>query len=260
LINIRNSLSNAKSIVLPIIGTLIIVATLIGVYAWETFGRERLTYRPVIVLKNDVLAGSVIKEDMLDVQYYEVDKIIKDAITDKNAIIGLSASHFIPRNTQLHPNYFEPIDLVLKDDQFIFKLPNDWILSVPDTLRRKDTIAIYEVNAKQIEKLYNSAAITKPVNQSADDNNASEINTLTSEQIDSVQEYLDKMLFMTTAAYVKDSNNREVVTVSPIDRYDGSGKIGSVEIIVTQKQFDILNASIQKGNKFIIMYSGGNIQ
>lgn len=245
--NVKAIFSNFSKAVLPVIGILLFVSLAFLMIYWETSGRERFMYKPVIVLKEDVTAGTVLNDDsLLAVQWVEYDNVIDGSIIDPELVIGRAASHFIPKGTQLHPNYFEDKDLILQPGQYIFKIPNDWIYSVPDSLRRKDIITIVETKNETPKEIMNGQ-----------ESNNMNLNTYTPDKAGDLVPILGGSLFETITSYVKDANNREVVTVSLNDRYDGSSKINSVEVIITLEQFKKMKASVANGNKFVIMYSGG---
>lgn len=265
-------LSNAAKAILPIVGILIIVFMAVLMYYWETIGREKFLYKPVIVFTIDIPAGTIINdENILKTQWVEFDKVIENAITDKNQVIGKAAAHFIPKDTQLHPSYLEDKELVLNPGQYIYKIPNDWLFSVPESLRRKDHIAVYEVNtsiAQRITQNNNSQAsstVETTTNEpkiilkgdASKTSNQTSITTYNESQLSNIQSVTGNILFETIVSYVKDTNNREVVTVGMNDRYDGSSKINDIEVVGTLDQINKLKESAEAGNRFIILYSSG---
>lgn len=199
-----------------LVGIILLVLAL-GFFAfWELIGRSELLYSNVIVLKEDVLKGTEIRHDML--QYIKIDSqtVIKNCITNPDDIIGLEAKHYIPCGTQLVSNYFDIASLVLKTDEKIMRLPDSWIHSFPETLRRKDEVYIYAVGtSKGNDKEY---------------------------------------LLTSTVAYVKDNSNKEVSSLDD-DRLNGSSAISNIEIVITEEQFETLSAYAQDGYTFVLMYT-----
>lgn len=233
------------------------MATAGAIFIWYEWGggRELVNYETVIVLNEEVKKGDVIYEE--NISFLEVDKesLIKEVLKKPNTVIGQEAKHYIPANTQLHNNYFEEGGLLLKKNQFIAKIPLEWTLAVPDTLRRGDSIVIYAAMYDQnLLQQLNPSLQNPTINN---DDEATEliepINSPYNAPVKTENELTE--VLTTTVAYVKDSSNREVVTVSLNDRLDGSSTISGVEIITTTNEFKKIEDKINKGGKLIIMYS-----
>lgn len=210
---------------MPLIGITIILIMLGIIWFWETNGRQLYFYQDIVMLNQDIQKGTVINEDMLIYEKVEIDKIINEAVISADILIGLETKNFIPKGAQLHLNYFDNQEILMVEDTFIIRIPNEWLYSIPNTLRRKDNIAFYVVNNESDE----DTAIIESGNP----------------------------IIETKVAYVKDSANREVQTVSYEDRIDGSSIISEVSIIASPMQLNILENAINKNNKLIIMYSEG---
>lgn len=220
--NLKSKFLKYSVLVMPVIG-LVIIALMLGiVWYWETYGREFYFYQDAVVLMQDVQRGTLITEDMLTTKKVEASQLIEQAILDKEKIIGLEAKQFIPQNAQLHPNYFETPSLMTDEDRYIVRIPNDWLYSIPNTLRRKDRVLFYLM---QSDEIFNH--------------------------------HLGKVVMETTVAYVKDSANREVQTVSTQDRMDGSSVISEVLVFLTPEQVETLEKLTENGGKLIVMHSEG---
>ena len=195
---------------------------------WEFVGRSELLHESVVVLKEDVQKGDVITSNMLEEVKIDVQNLVKNPIIDENNILGLEAKQFIPAKTQLVKEFFELPVLVLDDDEKIMKLPNEWIHSYPETLRRKDNIYLYAVKSNTDE----------PKNQILNSNNKSK----------------EKLyIFNTTVAYVKDNTNREVESLD-INRLVGSSTISVIEVVITDKDFKMLEEYAGNGYTFALLY------
>ncbi len=215
------------------------------VWFWETAGRELYFYKNVVVLSQDVKRGTLITENMLSLKKFEVNKIIDQAINEGNEVIGLEAKHFIPKNTQLHPFYFESPGLLIGKNKYIMRIPNQWLYAVPNSLRRKDHILLYEIgNSNLINRL---------------DENTSNIQTLDQKELEKIKDHI-KFVFSTEVAYVKDSANREVRTLSVEERLDGSSVISEVDIIITEEQLKTLEQSVRNGGAILILNAEGGMK
>lgn len=234
---------------------------------WETDGRNRYMYETVLVLREDVERGALIREEMLTSIRMDKHLMIVDSVIDPQSIIGREAKHYLPAGTQLHSRYFEHPGLVTGEDTFIVKIPQEWLYSVPDTLRRKDQIVFFEVTRDVLERAYasrQSAALPEPSSldiklpgavQEEHNNNA--LHTYRHPDAYGLIAMSSEPIYRTTAAYVKDGANREVVTVGPEERLDGSSLINSIEIPLTAEDKSRLEQAVARGSKFLVAYTEG---
>lgn len=220
-----------------IIGILLILAVGFGVFYWETIGRETLTYTDVIVLNQEVKKNVIITEDLLGFIKIPTETVIENAVTDPEMILGKEVKQYIPRGTQLSPQYFGESELVLKEDEMIFKIPVDWIKSFPNTIRRGDRVLIYGL--QQIEEITQSSFTTE---------NALEDFYEKKEQIQTSDPFCELIV-----AYVKDSANREVIDATT-DRQDATANVSGIEVIITQEKLTLLKNRIAEGYFLLITY------
>lgn len=126
-------------------GLVLIFLSLGALGFWEFWGRENLSYEDVLVFRSDVSRGTVIEKDMLEIR--KMDKPGDEAILSHNLneIIGLESVQFIPRGTPLHREYFQNPKLAVGGEtgNFILSIPNQWLMSFPQTMRRGDEVSFY---------------------------------------------------------------------------------------------------------------------
>lgn len=213
-------------------------------YEWAG-GRELINYSEIIVLKEDILKGQEVTAEQMVVKKIEKTSLIKDVINDPHKIIGKEAKHFIPAYTQLHASYFDETGLVLKKGQVIAKIPVEWTLSVPDTLRRGDNIAIYAaLYDKQLLaslQATNTRQTTVTSTDSVSDEksitqeNEEVVTTSTTKNQEDSQKNKFEQVLSAQVAYVKDSSNQEVVSISTDDRLNASSAISNFECHYTKR-------------------------
>lgn len=247
--NSKNKINSVSKSMLSIIGIMIIILMFAVTWYWETYGRVNFLYKMVIVLREDVKKGTVITENMITTEKLEQSTLMNNPIHDKGILVGKVAKHFVPGHTPLSSLYFDDANVVPPKDTFIAKIPNDWLLSIPDSIRRKDKAVICEVKGASIGQI----TAIKPVQP----NSGANLNTYTKVELDQIKDQLGTALVTTTVAYVKDGSNKEVVDIGRDDRLDGSSKIASIEVLLNEKQLSDLQNSAANGNKFIILYSDG---
>jgi len=222
-----------SGVVFSILGVILMLATLAIIYFWETSGRERFLYTEVVVLNQSVEAGTAIEPGMLDIVKVNPDNLIEGAVVDKDEVTGKYSAHYIPKYSQLALAYFKDESIgTIKEDQYIFTIPTDWIVTFPSSLRRGDTIYFYPVKVAS-EKGEESKSFNSP---------------------GSVKVIKESNLIKSEVAYLKDSGNREVVNTVGEDRYDASANISSIEIITSYEDMSYLENLAGSSWKFILLY------
>ncbi|MCT4596619.1 MAG: SAF domain-containing protein [Vallitalea sp.] len=221
-----------KNLLKGFFGVILIICAIGTIFYWEMYGREHLLYENIVVLTKDVNRNDIITIEMITYQKREGSQIVKGAILDENKIIGKAAKSYIPKGVQLVEKYFENHKLVLDNNEYIFQIPTEWIRAFPSSIRRGDTIYFYEVG------------------QGIENHNGAEVEII----LNNTQALEKEPITSATVAYAKDSANREVVTLSDNERYDGSSKISEIEIIANLEIVNSLRESVDDNKLFIIMY------
>lgn len=244
---------------LPVIG-LVCLAGVVVLQLWfENSGREIFFSEQVVKLNEVVKRGDIIESDMLYYAKVDKDSVIEGSIKDPNSIIGKAVKQYIPFNAQLNESYFEIPELITDADHLTMKIPNEWLYSIPNTLRGRDRIYLKEVTSDVIYA--EDAARSKGPNTDPNALETEEKNevvpTYTETDKNNIEAKASAVVLETIVAFVKDSSNREVVTLSQQDRMDGSSIIRDVEIVVTLEEAKNLEEIRKKGSKFIIMYTEG---
>ena len=222
--------------IFSILGIILIFSSIIAVIWWETKGRVDFLYGEVLVLNQNVEANTTITEDMLGVIKIDPDSFIEGALVDKNEVTGKIAAHYIPKGSQLTLKYFVDESIKAVEEGFyIFSVPIDWIITFPSSLRGGDEIYFYPVRILESSK------------EGEGTNNYS--NPISSTKI-----YREDNMVNCEVAYLKDSGNREVVTIAGEERGDASANIASIEIALDWEDISYLQDLYDSGYKFIILY------
>lgn len=265
--NLSNEIGKARKrravYLLPVTGFLLMATLVAAEVFWETKGRELVLYQDILVAKEDIKRGTLISAEtvpsLFKVEKYEKGKIIDQPVFSPQEVVGLAAKQVIPKNAQLSALYFED-SRVLTDGQHLnWKIPNEWIISAPNTIRRKDRITVYEITALALANQKNTAAdkIQIDPNQPATQQQAGGEKKLDVQKSGDVpvSQYERKRLLDGTVTYVKDSVNREVVSTSVVDRIDASSSVKDIEIILTLDELAALEAAVLRGSKLMIGYT-----
>ena len=130
-----------------IIGLAMITVTLAAIGIWEFWGRENISYRQVIVLREDTKAHTV--------QTKKLESPSGEALTEADAenLIGMETSQYVAADTELRREYFQTSQFAVGQDsgKALMSLSSDWLLSFPQTLRRGDKVSIYNGTVKLME-------------------------------------------------------------------------------------------------------------
>lgn len=221
-----------------IVGIVIMFLSLVATYFWLTQGQAQLEAVSLLVARKDIPKGTVIDDAN---NFFKPEKVnLNSAVTGAikpeniNELNGRIAEQFIPANGQIVTQTFSGNSVVLKDNEFVFKLPPSWVYSIPSSIRRGDKISIYEIDGKIDDMLNNPEELEEKTVQ------------LTKGKTESI--------FNTTVVFVKDSTNREVTDTNGNERLDGSSQVSAVEIICTRHDTQILENSVLSGKKLIVVY------
>ena len=185
------------------------------------------------VLKQSVDTGTVIDSiDMFKTIRVDEDYVRSnpDLVISSDDIIGKQAVTKILGSTPVLKQSFEDVTVFLEDNEMVFSIAPEWIVSTPDSIRRGDNIFLYAIKSSK---------------------------WATSENISFKELDTSKPVVESVVIYAKDSTNREVVTVggtSSDDRYDGTSTVDNLEIKLTEEDFAKLKNYHDNGYEFIISY------
>ena len=226
-----------------VLGIIFILLSIASMYYWESKGRKHFLYSEVVVLNQSIEEGDVIISEMLETVSIDRKSIIEGAVLEKDEVIGKKASHYIPGYSQLSQAYFLDKEEVLGSDEYIFTVPENWIITLPNSLRKGDIIYFYPVKILDIKE---DSVKSAPQY----------------ENITDIYDYKiidESSILKSRVAYLKDSGNREIVTTSSEDRYDASSKIATLEIVATFEDVSYLKELADSDYKFIILYKDSDV-
>jgi len=227
------------SVIFSVLGLIIMILSLVGVFWWETRGRNELIYEDVIVLNRSVEEGEVVSEDMISKIEVDPSNLIDGAIRNEGDVLGKEAKHYIPKYSQLNSQFFlSEEELMPKEEKYIFTIPVDWIITFPNSIRKGDVIYLYPVKVYEDEGVLPGGG-----------------------EVARIYEYLNEIdMIVAKVAFCKDSGNREVIDISGEEgaeqgeRYYASSNIDAIEIMADFKDVQKLQKLSDNSFKFIILY------
>ena len=150
-----------------IVGIALICAALLTLGFWEFWGRRNIGYDEILTFKENIPKSSIIGEHMLVAK--RVENAAKDALKpgEEAFVIGKESSHYIPKSEALYREYFTDSRLTTGgiSGDYVLSLPDDWLESYPQTLRRGDDVLF----------CCKGAVVTKAVVAYARDGNNTEV-------------------------------------------------------------------------------------
>lgn len=216
-----------------ILGIVFVILAIAGIFLWETYGREALTYTEVVIFKQDVQANQAVSLDMLATMKVPSSQLISEAVLHPEEILGKESTCYLPKGLQLSKKFFQDEEMATGNGRYVFAVPTEWLYFYPQTLRRGDRVFFYAVPAS--------------------DGKYIETANLTSTAGSIIPDSIDTAILSTRVAYVKDSTNREVIDVTP-DRLDGSAAVSKIEVYINDDQYQLLKSNYEAGYQFIILY------
>lgn len=239
-----------------LIGVLLILVAVAGIYYWETIGQRELNYTNTLVMAQDVKAGTEVTADMLGYASISRDSIIGAAITNPDDVLGKVTTGYVPKGAQLVSGYFTEKSSYVADDQYIFSIPSDWVYWYPSTLRKGDTVYLYPVHEEYIDNT--DSELNKMDSSKSDFEAMTNDETLVARQLG--EDIADpKYVIEATVKYVMDSSARAVRDDegSPESRMDSTANTDSLEVIVTEDQYLRLAKYKVRGFQFVVLYKEG---
>lgn len=222
-----------KSAFLVILGMFLLLTFFAATVFWELQGRKMVQYESAWVATSEISPSMEISPEMLKEIRVEREALIEGRVLNPNELIGLASKQYIPAGSQLHQYMFEHPDLITSEDKYLFKVPKEWIYSVPSTIRRMDSAIFYALDSAAQAKHKDAEGIALPSRQRLD---------------------TDSPVLETRIAYVRDSQNKEVKTTSKDDRIDASSNVVDIEIVINHEEFKRMEEYIARGYKFAVMY------
>lgn len=129
----------------PLMGILLITLAVVALWWWENLGREQFIMESVMVAKDNIEKGRVIKEsDFIEIRSMS-ESTVSGAITPKSLyqIKGFVANQYIPKLSQVVPKMFTEKGQILGEGKSIFPIKDIWIDSRSSSLRKGDVIDIF---------------------------------------------------------------------------------------------------------------------
>ena len=123
-----------------IIGILLILISVTALFSWEKWGKNRFFSDDVLVCRENVSKGEMIREDMLETVKMDINTEGWISPEEKDYVIGKEAAGFIHRQMPLFKEYFALSELTAggSKGKFVMTVPQDWLVCLPVSISRGD--------------------------------------------------------------------------------------------------------------------------
>ena len=123
------------------------VAVLAGhvliVHMYVTRFSEKVDSRQIAVALRDISPHTVLTAEDIALKRVRYPNVVDGAYTEVDALVGKESASFISRNEQVTPGKVN--EAIKGEDEMIVEIPEEWLLSFPQSLRRLDVIRLHAV-------------------------------------------------------------------------------------------------------------------
>jgi hypothetical protein len=144
-----------------ILGILLILLSVLGLFLWEWKGREAIMTERVLVAREEIRKGAEIDSSMFLIKGVSKENLLPGALMpdQMKRLQGKVAMQLISENDQIIMRYFSDNEFYLKKGQSIFAIKPGWIAMRSSSLRRGDLIDIYGATGGEILGTYKIAYV-----------------------------------------------------------------------------------------------------
>ena len=128
-----------------LIGILLILISISALFAWEKWGKQQLIYEDVLVFRENVEKGTIIREHMLTSVKMDLRETGWITPKQKGTVVGKETTCFIHKGMPLFSQYFSETELAVSSDngRYVLSVPQEWIDSIPSTLTKGNRAYFY---------------------------------------------------------------------------------------------------------------------
>ena len=135
-----------------IIGIVLIAVSVSALIVWEKWGKTQLLYDEVLVCRENISRGTVMREDMFETVKMDVREKGFIRPEERKSLIGKEAVSFVHKGMPLFPEYFVREGLSAgRNGRFILSVPEDWLASMPSSIGRGNQAYFYSGSRLLIE-------------------------------------------------------------------------------------------------------------
>ncbi len=139
-----------------VIGIILVIASVAGLYFWEVRFRDEFTLVSVLAPVEDIAAGEAVSSDHFKEIRIRPEEKLEGAMDsfDDAYFYGYVTAYPLIKNQQIVSSYLtkpaieEPEPAVRPEGSRKFIINADWIFSRPDTYKKNDVVMIYALPDK----------------------------------------------------------------------------------------------------------------
>ena len=237
-----------------VISAALIIGAAGMIFFWELYLEDRLNTINVVVAAKSLEKNQQIKEGDVKVCRIRSEQAVDNPIRSVSEVMGKETSQYIAKGNQFVEEMVDRYGLEPNSDQLIYSIPKEWIYSSPGSLRRKDRVYIYAIpDEKRSTDGFPSQ--NDPQLMSSKNEGESEVGSEVGSEGESEIGRSEPILEQIVVAFAKDSANQEVKPATNSDkRLDATGSISNLELVMTRKQYSLLQQKYLSGFRFNFAY------
>ena len=128
-----------------VVGILLVVTAVAGLWYWESEGREEFTMNEILVAAQEIESGTEVTADMFEGRSVLKENVIKGALNSEDAsyLVGMISRGYIAEGNQVSKLHFEEKESTIEKGKSIFVIKPHWIDMRSSSLRGGDIVEIY---------------------------------------------------------------------------------------------------------------------
>lgn len=216
------------------------IAAIVLLYVLDTRWSTQMDTSEVLAASRQIMPHELIEASDLAVLRVPNEQVVPGAVLEQDwtLLVGQEALQLIEEGDQFTLNRVDKQSLLKSPDMRIVEIPEQWIASIPGSLRRLDTITLYAI----MSTVQSDPEGEKP-------------------NYDIYQKVMDGVV----VAYYKDGGTNEVQSAvtensNPNVRDYANVRGRRLELQLTEQQLQLLTTYIDQGYQFIIGYGNGEEQ
>lgn len=128
-----------------VLGIILIIASIISMYYWEKWGRDKYLYNEILIYTKDIETCEILDESMLTTARvnYVPPKALKPE--DIKSVLGLAAKCHLNKGNFVFATHVEKPDLLfnISDEKYVMTIPREWMKNCPKSIKRGDKVYFY---------------------------------------------------------------------------------------------------------------------
>jgi len=219
-------LNRRSSLLLSLLSACAAAAMVYGLYVWQLQQLEVQRQVTVLAPAHFVDVGEVLTAETLMPVSMTVSHVQEDMVTDAEQVLGLTALIPLGKEEPLREWKLGEVRLLPTEEEAVFQIPEEYLLSVSNDIRAGDNVSIYVSGGEHPHKLLQRDVVVASVKTAA--------NREVTEEVPAGQRL---------------SGNAEQLHDR---RQQASGTIAHINLLLQEKEWAVIDQVCRQGGKLVI--------